>query len=151
VVLRQTTPRVNASLGSFFASPISNVGRVTAIPILLLQLCHTAQLYSYHNIPVVATMTVVEKNIEEEVEQREEKVVHDYHDYSNEIERVDESVAAEPAVQLNRGEENFPVKLHYMLTELETDGMADVVAWQPHGRCFLVHKQQQFVEQVLPL
>jgi hypothetical protein len=91
----------------------------------------------------------VEKNIEEEVEQCEEKVVHDYHDYANEIERVDESVAEYP--QLNRGEENFPVKLHYMLTELETDGMADIVTWQPHGRCFLVHKQQQFVEQVLPL
>ena len=96
----------------------------------------------------------VEKNIEEEVEQCEEKVVHDYHDYANEIEtRKDEGVAvAEPQQpQLNRGEENFPFKLHYMLTELETDGMADIVAWQPHGRCFLVHKQQQFVDQVLPL
>jgi hypothetical protein len=94
-------------------------------------------------------MKVEEKNTEEEVEQCEEKVVHDYHDYANEIERVDESVVEPP--QLNRGEENFPVKLHYMLTELETDGMADIVGWQPHGRCFLVHKQQQFVEQVLPL
>jgi hypothetical protein len=98
----------------------------------------------------------VEENIkEEEVEQCEEKVVHDYHDYANEVERVDENVGdqryPEEPTQPNRGEENFPVKLHYMLTELENDGMADIVSWQPHGRCFLVHKQQQFVEQVLPL
>lgn len=99
-------------------------------------------------------MTALETNLEEVVEQSEEKVVHDYHDYANEVERVDEIAAdqrypEEPTA--NRGEENFPVKLHYMLTELENDGMDDIVSWQPHGRCFLVHKQQRFVEQVLPL
>jgi hypothetical protein len=100
-----------------------------------------------------------EKNIEEEVEhhQCEEKVVHDYHDYANEVERVDENAVDQRYMKEgehtlpNLGEENFPSKLHYMLTELETDGMNDIVSWQPHGRCFLVHKQQQFVEQVLPL
>jgi hypothetical protein len=104
----------------------------------------------------------VEKNIKEEaeqckekVEQCEEKVVHDYHDYANEVEKVDMNAKDQRCpkeyTQPNHGEDNFPVKLHYMLTELENDGMADIVSWQPHGRCFLVHKQQQFVEQVLPL
>jgi hypothetical protein len=96
-----------------------------------------------------------EKNIEEEVEQSEEKVIHDYHDYANEVVTVDANTkdqrCTEEHIRPNHGEENFPVKLHYMLTELETDGMDDIISWQPHGRCFLVHKQQQFVEQVLPL
>jgi hypothetical protein len=77
-------------------------------------------------------------------------MLQNYHDYANDVEKVAES-AEEQHAQSNRGEHNFPVKLHYMLSELETDGMDDIVSWQPHGRCFLVHKQQQFVEQVLPL
>jgi hypothetical protein len=97
----------------------------------------------------------VEKNIDEKAEMPNEKVVHDYHDYASEVEKVAERAEdqhyMDEHTQPNQGEENFPVKLHYMLTELETDGMDDVVSWQPHGRCFLVHKQQQFVEKVLPL
>jgi hypothetical protein len=72
--------------------------------------------------------------------------MHTYHDYASEAEKVVGSTE-EP----NYGEDNFPVKLHFMLSELETDGMADIVSWQPHGRCFLVHKQMHFVEKVLPL
>jgi hypothetical protein len=87
-------------------------------------------------------------------------VAHNYHDYANEAEKGEESLKDvyqhmeehKQSFKLNHGgEQNFPVKLHYMLSELEKDGMDDVVSWQPHGRCFLVHKQQQFVEQVLPL
>ena len=46
---------------------------------------------------------------------------------------------------------NFPVKLHFMLNELEADGLSHIVSWQPHGRCFLVHKQDAFVKQILPM
>ena len=91
-----------------------------------------------------------------DAEQHDEKVVHKYHDYANNVEGIAESAedrhhSEELSRSMNRGEQNFPVKLHYMLNELEKDGMDDIVSWQPHGRCFLVHKQQQFVEQVLPL
>jgi hypothetical protein len=51
----------------------------------------------------------------------------------------------------NRLESNFPVKLHYMLSEIEKDGLAHIVSCQPHGRCFVVHKQKAFVEQILHL
>ena len=51
----------------------------------------------------------------------------------------------------NRSDRNFPEKLHYMLSELENDGLSHIVSWQPHGRCFLVHKQKEFVEVILPL
>jgi hypothetical protein len=85
----------------------------------------------------------------------EKKVAHNYNDYANEVEKVEERAGnqlIEEHTSMNRGgEQNFPVKLHYMLNELEKDGMDDIVSWQPHGRCFLVHKQQQFVDQVLPL
>jgi hypothetical protein len=77
-------------------------------------------------------------------DEMEEK--HAYNDYANEADE-----APETTEQLNHHEDNFPVKLHYMIKELETDGMADIVSWQPHGRCFLVHKQRHFVEKVLPL
>jgi hypothetical protein len=79
-------------------------------------------------------------------EKRNEAVVHAYHDHANEVEKV-----AENSEESNAVEESFPYKLHYMLTELETDGMDDIVSWQPHGRCFLVHDQKAFVDQVLPL
>jgi hypothetical protein len=100
-------------------------------------------------------------NNEAKAEQHNEKVVHDYHDYSNEVEMGEESFGGlhyqhleehtPSSSSMSNGDQNFPVKLHYMLNELEKDGMDNIVSWQPHGRCFLVHKQQQFVEQVLPL
>jgi hypothetical protein len=89
-----------------------------------------------------------QKRIEEtKAGQPDEKMVmHNYRDYASEAEKVPGSPE-----ESNHGEHNFPVKLHFMLSELETDGMADIVSWQPHGRSFLVHKQMQFVEKVLPL
>jgi hypothetical protein len=92
--------------------------------------------------------------MEKEVGQHDEKVVHNYHDYANKVEGVAESAEdqhhrEELRRSMNRGDQNFPVKLHYMLSELETDGMDDIVSWQPHGRCFLVHKQQEFIDKVL--
>jgi hypothetical protein len=38
----------------------------------------------------------------------------------------------------------FPVRLHQLLDEIENDGHADVISWQPHGRCFVVHKPNKF-------
>jgi hypothetical protein len=102
-------------------------------------------------------MTSHHKSNEEKAEHRIEKMMHNYHDYANEVETGKKSfgdlhhMQEHPQSSMNRGERNFPVKLQYMLNELEKDGMDGIVSWQPHGRCFLVHKQQQFVEKVLPL
>jgi hypothetical protein len=46
---------------------------------------------------------------------------------------------------------NFPEILHYVLNDMEKDGLQHVAAWQPHGRCFVVHDQKLFVEKILPL
>jgi hypothetical protein len=92
-------------------------------------------------------------------DQPEEKVVHNYHDYANEVENEDKSLGyvhhTEEHTQSfsmhNDGGHNFPVNLHNMLDELEKDGMDDIVSWQPHGRWFVGDKQQHLVEPVRPM
>jgi HSF-type DNA-binding len=45
---------------------------------------------------------------------------------------------------------NFPVKLHYMLTEIDSKGPESIISWQSHGRCFKIHEPEQFVRLILP-
>jgi hypothetical protein len=44
----------------------------------------------------------------------------------------------------------FPSQLFVMLTKLENDGLSHIVSWQPHGRAFLVHQRDEFINVVLP-
>lgn len=44
----------------------------------------------------------------------------------------------------------FPERLYDMLASVEEEGLEDVVSWQPHGRCFIVHQPKKFVEEVMP-
>lgn len=44
----------------------------------------------------------------------------------------------------------FPERLYNMLGEADQAGFSDVVSWQPHGRCFIIHDPKQFVESVMP-
>ncbi len=73
-------------------------------------------------------------------------VQHNYHDYSQEEER------AHPFQQKSRGGVTtpFPLKLHEMLDKAMAEGYGDIVSWQPHGRCFVVYKPQDFQQIVLP-
>jgi hypothetical protein len=57
---------------------------------------------------------------------------------------------ARPVHSASQDGRNFPTKLHQCLTELECEGLGHIASFQPHGRCFLVHKQEEFVRQVLP-
>jgi hypothetical protein len=41
----------------------------------------------------------------------------------------------------------FPTKLHALLEENKFE---DIISWQPHGRCFLLHKPKEFVRIVMP-
>lgn len=47
-------------------------------------------------------------------------------------------------------EQTFPNKLHYMLDHGLEESERDVIAWQPHGRAFLVLDQRRFVTELLP-
>lgn len=44
----------------------------------------------------------------------------------------------------------FPEKLHQMLSQVDEEGLSQVVSWQPHGRCFLVHRKREFIDEVMP-
>ena len=41
----------------------------------------------------------------------------------------------------------FPLKLHNLL---ESDQWSDIISWQPHGRCFVLHKPKDFLDEVMP-
>jgi len=47
--------------------------------------------------------------------------------------------------------QHFPIKLQYMLSEMEKDGMQDVMSWATHGRCFHIHDPKYLEKNVLPL
>ena len=39
-------------------------------------------------------------------------------------------------------DQGFPVRLHYMLTDISNEGVyTDIVSWQPHGRYVTWHEQ----------
>mmetsp|Transcript_18423 Transcript_18423/g.32497 ORF Transcript_18423/g.32497 Transcript_18423/m.32497 type:complete len:392 (-) Transcript_18423:441-1616(-) len=69
-------------------------------------------------------------------------VQHNYHDHSHDI-RTDytEEHPARGGVSTP-----FPLKLHEMLEGVKAEGHDHIVSWQPHGRCFVVHKPKEFVE-----
>lgn len=74
-------------------------------------------------------------------------VQHHYHDHA-----ADPTV--DPSLVKHKAKGGvitpFPVKLHDMLDKIEADGLGHVVSWQPHGRCFVVHKPKEFVNHVMP-
>lgn len=76
-------------------------------------------------------------------------VQHNYHDHAldKEDECVDHPIVSKGGVTVP-----FPMKLQNMLDhiDLAEPALAEIVSWQPHGRCFLVHKPKQFADSVLP-
>lgn len=71
-------------------------------------------------------------------------VQHNYHDHANDNKTdYQEEHPARGGVTTP-----FPLKLHEMLDCVDRDGHGDIVSWQPHGRCFLVHKPKEFVEML---
>eukprot|EP00934_Nitzschia_sp_Nitz4_P002717 Nitzschia sp. Nitz4//scaffold54_size114964//21447//22593//NITZ4_003838-RA/size114964-augustus-gene-0.1-mRNA-1//1//CDS//3329554312//2707//frame0 len=84
-------------------------------------------------------------------------VQHNYHDHAHDAasDCTDDECAAaihKGSRPCNRGGVTipFPEKLHFMLDSMEPQGTTDIVSWQPHGRCFVVHKPKEFVEQIMP-
>jgi hypothetical protein len=72
-------------------------------------------------------------------------VMHNYHDHSDDIDDGSPEPVARGGVTTP-----FPIKLHDMLDQIERDGYGDVISWQPHGRCFVVHKPKEFVDHIMP-
>lgn len=78
-------------------------------------------------------------------------VKHDYHDHSNDADYEDDSTPLDEAQRRRGGVAmSFPIKLHAVLLQVENDGLAHIVSWMPHGRCFVIHKPKEFVDLVMP-
>ena len=45
---------------------------------------------------------------------------------------------------------DFPVKLHFLLVDVEQRGECDIVSWLPQGHAFKVHDKVKFVDQIIP-
>eukprot|EP00543_Licmophora_paradoxa_P007808 CAMPEP_0202442734 /NCGR_PEP_ID=MMETSP1360-20130828/2109_1 /ASSEMBLY_ACC=CAM_ASM_000848 /TAXON_ID=515479 /ORGANISM="Licmophora paradoxa, Strain CCMP2313" /LENGTH=341 /DNA_ID=CAMNT_0049058177 /DNA_START=55 /DNA_END=1080 /DNA_ORIENTATION=+ len=89
-----------------------------------------------------------------------QKVNHDYIDYANvtpdaSMSSLSSIISSSPISQQGKRPRGgvavpFPCKLHSMLNAVSQEGLDHIVSWQPHGRCFLVHKPQMFVENIMP-
>jgi hypothetical protein len=80
-------------------------------------------------------------------------VVHNYHDHASDSFDFDlEEPQEADCGQRRRGGVaiSFPLKLHAVLDQVEADGLADVISWMEHGRCFVIHNAKEFVDHVMP-
>ena len=80
-------------------------------------------------------------------------VKHSYQDFSDEVPTEEENsslLSALSSAAEKTPNAPFPLKLHETLLEIERDGYDDIVGWLPHGRSFKIHKQQEFVQLILP-
>lgn len=74
----------------------------------------------------------------------------EYHDYAQE-QQLDGAPLLCKIKNGTNSEQNFPVKLHYMLSDMEADGLDHIISWQPHGRSFTINKPKEFVDKILKL
>ena len=44
----------------------------------------------------------------------------------------------------------FPWKVYEMLENVDKEGLSNIVSWLPHGKSFRVHKEKEFVSDVMP-
>jgi len=83
-------------------------------------------------------------------------VQHNYHDhYHDPIHNETALPFGKGAPKRRKGHRGgvavpFPEKLHFMLGCIDSEGLADIVRWQPHGRCFMVHQPKEFLAKVMP-
>ncbi len=85
-------------------------------------------------------------NISQNFSKRRNVVKHTYHDHAFDKDDV-ESKKKQRKGPRGGVTTPFPVKLHMLLEENE---YSDIISWQPHGRCFLLHDPKEFLEVVMP-
>ena len=77
-------------------------------------------------------------------------VKHSYRDHSHEAPLPEELDLVGPKAPTRTPNAAFPLKLHEILSQIETDGQDDIIGWLPHGRSFKIYKQKEFVDKILP-
>jgi hypothetical protein len=75
-------------------------------------------------------------------------VIHNYHDHANE--NKDEEDSHDSSERRGGVSISFPEKLHRILDQVEAEGLSHLICWQPHGRCFVIHKPKEFADHVMP-
>lgn len=66
------------------------------------------------------------------------------------INNDDEQVVAHRSRHTGGIAVTFPEKLFDMLNAAATVGFEHIISWQPHGRSFLIHYKNLFVETIMP-
>lgn len=75
-------------------------------------------------------------------------VEHHYHDHARDpIAQPVSIVGPRSDSVMTR---SFPEKLHHLLASMDEEGLEHIIAWQPHGRCFVIHEKKTFVEDIMP-
>lgn len=65
-------------------------------------------------------------------------VQHDYHDHANDA-------PSDESKPFNK----FPMRLFALLDQAQHDQIDHIISWQPHGRCFAIHKPKE-LQAILP-
>lgn len=86
-------------------------------------------------------------------------VQHEYHDHSRDEPPPNEegiggsysSNGKKKARDHRNSATLFPLKLHNLLSMVETEGYSSIISWQVHGRAFKMHKPKEFVEKLMPI
>jgi len=58
---------------------------------------------------------------------------------------------ADAAILKNTSGVSFPLKLQRILDKLEAEDNTDIISWLSHGRAFLVHNPDRFVNELMPV
>jgi HSF-type DNA-binding len=85
-------------------------------------------------------------------------VEHDYHDHKYdpvEVPIPNLALTEDGGFSKRSGHKGgvstpFPDKLHELLETVDQQGDSDICGWQPHGRCFIIHKPKEFVSKIMP-
>jgi hypothetical protein len=83
---------------------------------------------------------------------------HNYHDHSNDPIYIPPGGGIVATAAVNNNNNNgkggvpvqFPERLYRMLMEVGENEQEEIVSWQPHGRCFIVHQPQKFLQEIIP-
>ena len=85
----------------------------------------------------------------EQQQQQDNRMDHEYKDYAVEAALLESQQRPGQPDDAPASHDPFPVVLHWMLEKLEEEGLSNIVSWAPHGRAFVVHDRELFVQLVL--
>lgn len=74
-------------------------------------------------------------------------VQHNYHDLATEPDSI---IGSDHESSSGLSDDAFPMRLHRMLDEVDKEGYAHIISWQPHGRAFIIRDTCLFSQIIMP-